>query len=77
MVVLGDFVHLVCSRSRDSGFCRLDVYPERGNSLVRLVYTTNRANLVSSMCIAGKVVLCTAERVTSCTTAILVRRIDH
>ena len=77
MVVLGDSVDLVCSRSGGSGFCRLDVYLKRGNSLVGLVYITDKANLVSSMRIAGKIILYTAERVTSYTTAILVCRIDY
>ena len=78
LVVLGDPVDfLVCSGSRGSGTRRLDVHPERGNSLVGSVYTTNRANLVSSMRTTGKVVSCTAERVASCTPAILVCRVDN
>ena len=78
LVVLRDPVDfLVYFGSRGSRFCRLDVHPERDNSLVGLVYTTNRANFVSSMCTAGKVVSCTAERVASCTIAILVCQIDN
>ena len=36
LVVLKDFVDLVCSRNKGSEFHRLDVYPERGNSLWNL-----------------------------------------
>ena len=77
LVVLRDSVDLVCSRSRGSRSRRLDVHPERGNNLVGLVYTTDRANLVSSMRTIGKVVSCTTERVDSCTPAILVCRVDN
>ena len=72
LVVFGDSVDLVCSCSRGIRSYKLDVHPKRSNSLVRLVYTINRANLVSSMRIAEKVVSCTAKRVISCTAAILV-----
>ena len=77
LMVLEDLVALMCFQNRASGFCRLDFYPERGNSLIGSVYNTDRANLVSSMHIAGKVVLCTAEKVTSCTIAILVCQVDN
>ena len=55
LVVLGDLANLVCSRNRGNRSRRLDVHPERGNSLVKSVYTTNIANLVSSMRTAGRV----------------------
>ena len=63
LVVLRDSVDLVCFCSKDSRSCRLDIHPERGNSLVRLVYSTNRANLSSLICGTEKVVLCTVKRV--------------
>ena len=77
LVGLKNFIDLVCSCSRSSRSHRLDIYLERGNSLVGSVYTTNRANLVSSMHTAGKVVSCTAERVTSSITAIFVCRVNN
>ena len=77
LVVLRDSVNLVCFHSRGSRSHKLDIHPERGNNLVRSVYTTDRANLVSSMRTIGKVGLCTVERVASCTTAIFVCRIDN
>ena len=61
LVVLGDSVNLVCSPNRGSRSCRLDVHPERSNSLVDSVYTTNRANLVTSMYTAKRVALYTLE----------------
>ena len=36
LVVLGDFLDLVCSCSRGSRSRRLDIHPEKGNSLCRL-----------------------------------------
>ena len=77
LVVLRDSVDLVCFCSRGGRSRGLDVHPKTGNSLVGSVYTTDRANLVSSMRIAGKVVSCTPEKVASCTTAILVCRFNN
>ena len=77
LVILRDFVDLVYSCSRGSRSRGLDVYPERGNSLIGSMYTINKANLISSMHTAGKVVLCTAERIALCTTGILVCQVDN
>ena len=73
LVLLGDPVDLVCSWNRGSRSRRFDVQPERDNSLVRLVYTINRANLASSMRIAWRwPTLCN-----SCTIAIFVCQVDN
>ena len=46
-MVLGDPVDfLVCSGSRGSRSCRLDVYPERGNSLHKLNAHCRESDLV-------------------------------
>ena len=61
MVLENPVDFLVCFESRNSRFCRLDIHPERGNSLINLVYTTDRANLRSSMRIVEKIALYTLE----------------
>ena len=66
LVVLGDPVDfLVCSGSRGSRSRRLDIHPERGNSLRRLNAHRRERGLVHS------------RRVTLCTTAILVCRVNN
>ena len=78
LVVLEDPVDLVCSQNRGSGPRRLDVHSERGNSLCRLnayckesnfVYQKEVVDLVGSIQIAGRVILCTV--------AILVFRVGN
>ena len=68
-MVLGDPVDLFCSRNRGSGSRRLDIYLERGNSLCSLNAHCRESDRVSSVH--------TAERVTSCTAAILVFRVGN
>ena len=46
LVILGDSVDLVYSQNRDSGSCRLDIHPERGNSLCNLNAHYRKSGLV-------------------------------
>ena len=78
-MVLGEPVDfLVCSESRGSRICRLNIHPERCNSLCKLnahckendlVHQKEVVDLVDSMRIAG--------RVTSCTAAILIFQVSN